>query len=190
MSSTSSTKPRALLDTTVLCGALCTDGVNRQLLRLGWGSLYYQPVLSRVTLFEMYNVAINKGLRGVRYSSDDIEAFMQDVVSPLLENNTAVNSVIGRYHVLSKLYEHRPTGEVLAELSGCTQVDTVEIIRTAGMDQPLSHYDPEDMHVWLSAIQEKCDYMVTSNTRRFPECIGRIQRIHPKEFLFGIIGFE
>lgn len=43
--------PKALLDTTILCGALLTNGVNRQLLRSAQlGS--YQAVISNVCLLE------------------------------------------------------------------------------------------------------------------------------------------
>ncbi|UAL47187.1 hypothetical protein K7887_20430 [Sutcliffiella horikoshii] len=37
--------PKAMLDTTVLCGALLTDGANRSLLRIARLGIY-QPVIS------------------------------------------------------------------------------------------------------------------------------------------------
>lgn len=47
--------PKAMIDTTVLCGALLTDGVNRQLLKVARLGIY-QPVTSNVclNLYEMH----------------------------------------------------------------------------------------------------------------------------------------
>ncbi|UOF89524.1 PIN domain-containing protein [Fodinisporobacter ferrooxydans] len=190
MSSISYKLPKAFLDTTVLCGALRTDGLNRQLLFLARGSMYYQPVISKVCLFEMYNVALTRGLQGVTYSIEDLDDFMEDVVYPLLEEHNVVNSRVGRYSFVSRLHANRPTGEVLVELTGRTHEEAITIIKSQGMNQPLTTYDPDDLHVWLAAIDENCDYIVTSNTHRFPEQIGRIRRIHPREFIYGILTIE
>ncbi|UTR10170.1 PIN domain-containing protein [Evansella sp. LMS18] len=50
------------------------------------------------------------------------------------------------------------------------------------MSIPLKRFDQEDFHVWSTAIQQECNYIITSNTRRFPAAIGRIERIHPTDF--------
>ncbi|GGN61508.1 PIN domain-containing protein [Oceanobacillus indicireducens] len=50
------------------------------------------------------------------------------------------------------------------------------------MSEPLHRFDQDDFHVWITVIQEKCDYIVTTNTRRFPSQIGNIQRNHPGDF--------
>lgn len=189
MSSTSYSKPRALLDTTVICGAMCTNGINMRLLRLAVSDAF-QPVLSKVSLFEVYNVALNRGIRGRVYTVSELERFLSKYVNPLLEDHAPVNTAVGRYHVLTRLHEHRPIGQLLAELSGCSQENAEHIIRTAGMEEPLTQYDPDDMHVWLAAIQQQCDYIVTSNTRRFPSRIGSVRRIHPQEFLEEILSLN
>lgn len=62
-----SSSQRVFLDTTVLCGAIRADGLNRQILRLARASVYFTPVISRVCLFEFYRNATN-GLGGVKYS--------------------------------------------------------------------------------------------------------------------------
>ena len=38
------------------------------------------------------------------------------------------------------------------------------------------------MHVWVTAINEDCKYIVTSNTKRFPQKIGNIDVKKPGEF--------
>lgn len=190
MSLTSSNLPRAFLDTTVLCGALRTDGLNRHLLRLARASVYYKPVISKVCLLEMYNVAINRGLQGVTYTPEELDDFMDHIVYPLLDEQNAVNSRVGRYSFLSRLHANRPIGEVLVELTGRTHEEATKIIETHGMEEPLGKYDPDDMHVWLAAIDERCDYIITSNKNRFPEKIGLIRRIHPREFLYDILKME
>ncbi|CAM3246604.1 hypothetical protein JOC27_002377 [Sporolactobacillus spathodeae] len=50
------------------------------------------------------------------------------------------------------------------------------------LSQPFSDFDQNDFHVWLSAIREECQYILTSNENRFPQKIGIIERIHPKIF--------
>ncbi|WP_156942528.1 hypothetical protein [Alkalihalobacterium bogoriense] len=46
----------------------------------------------------------------------------------------------------------------------------------------LLRFDRDDFRVWLTPIQEECDYILTSNHRRFPSEIGSIKRIHPSDF--------
>ena len=190
MNSISSKFPRALLDTTVLCGALRTNGLNRQLLLWARSSEYYQPIISKVCLFEMYNVALTRGLQKVTYTAEDLDSYMDDVIYPVLEQNQAVNSTLGRFSYLVRLYANRPIGEVLVELTGSTSTEVEQIIKTEGMEEPLHKYDPEDAHIWVTAIQERCDYIVTSNTHRFPERIGNIKRIHPRDFLYHVLKVE
>ena len=50
------------------------------------------------------------------------------------------------------------------------------------MAQPLSNFDQDDVHVWVTAIQENCDIILTSNIKRFPSEIGTIHRIDPRVF--------
>lgn len=56
------------------------------------------------------------------------------------------------------------------------------MIEEQGLQKPLREFDEQDVHVWVTAIQEKSSYIVTNNTRRFPEAIGKIKRIKPGEF--------
>nr|WP_308462044.1 PIN domain-containing protein [Planococcus sp. CP5-4] len=50
------------------------------------------------------------------------------------------------------------------------------------MSEPLSKFDQDDFHVWVTALQENCNFILTSNHRRFPAEIGETKRIHPVRF--------
>lgn len=174
--------PRVFIDTTVLCGAIRVNGLNRKLLELAQASFFYTLVISKVCLLEFYHNALSAGIGGVVYPIEIVDEFMDGFIYPVLENHNAVNTRVGRYSFESVWFYHRPTGEVLSQLTDRTIEETKTIIETAGMDEPLSKYDPNDMHVWLGAIEENCDYIVTSNEHRFPQKIGKIKRIRPTEF--------
>ncbi|MFS8652895.1 MAG: hypothetical protein FWJ66_13460 [Caldibacillus sp.] len=73
-------------------------------------------------------------------------------------------------------------GQALVEISGITTEEAVRIVEDAGLQDPLSKYDEQDVHVWVTAIQQKCEYIVTNNTKRFPDSIGNIKRIKPGTF--------
>lgn len=55
----SSPLPKVFIDTTVLCGALRTDGVNRKILKAARFPNLYVPVVSKVCLFEFVRNAAN-----------------------------------------------------------------------------------------------------------------------------------
>lgn len=61
--------PKVFLDTTVLFGALRTDGINRSLLEIAKGSTFFVPVLSKVCLLEFYRKALD-GLGGRVFSPE------------------------------------------------------------------------------------------------------------------------
>lgn len=76
--------------------------------------------------------------------------------------------------------EHQPIGDVLVKLSGCSHETAEEIASSLEMSEPLRQFDQNDFHVWITAIREECNYILTTNHRRFPSKIGKIQRIHPR----------
>lgn len=171
-----------LLDTTVLCGALLTNGINRKLLKLAGESLVFTPVLSRVCLMEFYKKALFDGLAGNVYEESEVQRFLDFFVYPILENKEAVNSRVGRHHLEIVKREGMPIGQALAEISGLATNEAVRLAEDQGLQQPLRDYDQQDVHVWVTAIQERCTYMVSSNIKRFPERIGKINRIRPGDF--------
>lgn len=179
--------PKVFLDTTVLCGAIRKNGVNRKILRAAQFPYFYRPVISRVCLFEFVRNASNglgKGDYMVKYKIREIEFFLNEFISPITVyySDLPVNSIVGRYSVETIIRENRPIGTVLTELSGCSDEMAEQIASSSEMSEPLYRFDQDDFHVWVTAIQEKCDFIVTANSRRFPSKIGNIERIHPADF--------
>lgn len=179
--------PRVLFDTTVLCGAIRNDGINRKLLALAAQTVDYRVVLSRVCLLEFYYHALFKGIGGVVYPPETVESFLDHFVYPILDNQPAVNSRVGRHALEIVRRLESPIGKALAEISDCDTQTAVALIQDHGLQEPLRHYDENDVHVWATAISEKCKYIVTSNTRRFPPKIGDIEILWPRDFYHMIM---
>ncbi|MFZ3588889.1 PIN domain-containing protein [Bacillus sp. DJP31] len=187
--------PKVFIDTTVLCGALRVDGINRRILRAARFPFLYRPIISRVCLFEFVRNAaqgLGNGNNRVIYNQEEIEMFLHEFLSPILDqySNLPVNSLIGRYSVETIIREHRPIGEVLVDLSGCDHNRANQIVSTLEMSEPLRRFDQDDFHVWITAIQEECEYILTTNKRRFPSAIGNIKRIHPRDFYEQLSNFN
>lgn len=186
--------PKVFIDTTVLCGALRVDGVNRNILKVAHFPNLIRPIVSRVYLFEFVrnaSLGLGKGQSAVMYNRQEIESFIKQFLNPIFEfyMELPVNSLVGRYNVETIMREHRPIGEVLVELSGCNHETAQQITSTQEMSEPLHRFDQDDFHVWITAIQENCDYILTTNHRRFPSKIGKIERIHPGEFYRYLLNY-
>lgn len=67
--------PRVLFDTTVLCGAILSAGINRRLLTLAAQTVDFRVVLSRC-LMEFYHNAVYKGIGDRVYSVEIVDAAM------------------------------------------------------------------------------------------------------------------
>ncbi|MBY0145161.1 PIN domain-containing protein [Neobacillus niacini] len=195
MSSTStSITPKALLDTTVLCGALLTNGVNRQILysaQLG----FYQPVISNVCLLEFIrNAAEGIGNRKKKkvFDWETIDSFLNQFVFPALQDEEVTNSVVSRnsYEVIKMLTKMSSIsiGDALLKISSCTTDQAQVIVHQYDMQLPLELFDIQDFHVWTTAIETRCNYIVTRNTKRFPSRIGSIVRIDPIDFIENLGG--
>jgi len=182
MNNSNPSSPLVFFDTTVLCGAIRSDGINRQLLRLAATPTNYRVVLSRVCLLEFVKKAIHDGIGGVVYPIEMVEEFLDLFVYPILENSPAVNSKVGRYSWEIIRRNGMNIGQALAELSGVSTQEAIRLAEEKGLQDPLRNYDEQDVHVWVTAIQYQCSYIVTSNTKRFPEKIGNIKRVKPGEF--------
>ncbi|WP_204553377.1 PIN domain-containing protein [Bacillus ectoiniformans] len=187
-SSFASKIPKAFIDTTVLCGSLRKpEGVNDHIIMLARANFLFTPVFSKVCLLEFMRTA-QEGLGKITFSHSEIERYLNGMIYPILDNNPAVNSVVGRYNIQTIIKENRAIGDVLVELSGCTEEEADHIVASQEMNEPLYKFDQNDFHVWVTAIQTQCDFIVTSNSKRFPERIGNIQRIHSLDFYNMIIG--
>mgnify|MGYP002347280239 CR=1 FL=1 len=77
---------------------------------------------------------------------------------------------------------------VLELLSGHTIREVDNLATNQELSEPLHKFDQDDFHVWVTAIQTHCNYIVTANTKRFPKRIGLIERIHPKDFYYMLTG--
>lgn len=108
--------PKVFIDTTVLCRALRANGINRSILSAARTPRLFQPVISRVCLFEFVRNAANglgKGEKMVQYNQEEIEAFLQEFLVPIFEyySKLPVNSIVGRYSVETIMRENRPIGK-------------------------------------------------------------------------------
>lgn len=183
------TTPKAMIDTTVLCGALLTDGVNRQILtsaRLG----VYQPIISNVCLLEFVrNASKGFGSKNKKKSFDweTIDSFLDLFVFPALQGQDVTNSVVSRnsYKVIKMLTKSSSIsiGDALLEVATCSDEQAKAIALQNEMQLPLEQFDIYDFHVWSTAIETNSNYIVTKNTRRFPPQIGPIIRIDPIVFM-------
>lgn len=180
-----SKRVKALLDTTVFCGAILTNGPNASILRLARDKSTFIPIISDVCMLEFYRNASN-GISDVAFSDREIQQFVHKVVEPLDEthspNGGIVQSLYGRYPILTILKDGLPLSNALSELPLSTE-QAMQIIQDANLQVPLSQYDSNDFHVWATALQHDCDYIVTSNVNRFPATLGRTTRIKPGQFL-------
>lgn len=179
---------KAMIDTTVLCGAIRSPrGINEKILILARANILFTPVFSRVCLLEFQRNAL-KGLGNVVYSPDEVESYINGMIYPILDENPPVNSAVGRYSIETILRENRPIKEVLELLSGHTLDEVDDIAANQELSEPLHKFDQEDFHVWVTAIQTRCEYIVTANSKRFPKKIGKIERIHPSDFYNMLTG--
>jgi len=125
--------PKVLFDTTVLCGAIRSPGINRQLLILASQTVDYRVVLSRVCLLEFYHNAIVKGIGGTTYPLNYVEEFLDLFVYPVLDNQPSVNSKVGRYAIEIVQRLDSPIGRALAEISECNTQTAIAIAQDNGL---------------------------------------------------------
>jgi PIN domain len=183
------TTPRAMIDTTVLCGALLTDGINRKLLKIARLGVY-QPIISNVCLLEFVRNA-SKGLGSKQkkrvFDWETIDSFLDHFVFPALQGHEVTNSVVSRtsYPVIKMLTKNSSIsiGDALLKVATCSDEQAKVMAKQNEMKLPLEQYDTYDFHVWSTAIETNCNYIVTKNTRRFPPQIGSIVRIDPTDFM-------
>jgi hypothetical protein len=190
MNTTSPRIPRVLIDTTILVAALRVDGHARNLLRLARPRFFFEPVITNVCLWELYRNACGEGIGGYIYSYGEIEDYLSAFVYPLLGEDGAVNGLIGRHDIELAIRANRPLGETLVTITGCSDEQALQIIKGQGMVLPLEQYDAQDFHVWASAVQQRADAILTSNTKRFPSQIGAILRVDPRNFITNYLGFS
>lgn len=179
--------PKAMLDTTVLCGALLTNGVNYKLLKAAALGIY-QPVISNVCLLEFVRNAANgfKVKGKIRlFDWNTIDSFLEGLIFPAIQEGVA-NSTVSRnsYGVIKRLTKNPSisVGQAILEIVDLTNVQARLIVKQREMKLPLERFDTKDFHVWSTALITECQYIVTKNTYRFPTKIGPVKRIDPVDF--------
>ena len=188
-----STSPKALIDTTVLIKSLLGAGINRELLMMARTTVFFEPVISNVCLLEFVRNA-SKGLSTSQkfhrdpYTWEEIQHFLDYFIYPIVGDKGPVNSAFSRENaeVIERFTKVATLREVLDDLTSLTDDETQTLIENQEIDESLEKFDLQDFHVWTTAIETGCQYIITDNRKHFPAQIGSIQRITPKEFK-GII---
>ena len=112
----------------------------------------------------------------------DINEFFE-MVSPVLNEESRVKARIGKDYVVGVAYA-RDAPDKLADLLVHLCPDYEEQIRAHPEVNSLpGQRDDEDLHVMVSAIEERTDCIVTSNIKDFPPRIGGIRVLKPGAFL-------
>lgn len=190
------TSPKALLDTTVIVKSLLTEGINRELLMMARTSIFFEPVISNVCMLEFLRNA-SKGLKTsiklqrTPYTWEEIQSFLNFYIYPILGDQGPVNSAFSRENreVIERFTNVATLRDVLYDLTSLTEDDTRALIESQELDEFLGKFDLQDFHVWATAIETKCDYIITDNINRFPKRIGSIERVTPREFKKTILTF-
>lgn len=112
----------------------------------------------------------------------DIDDFF-DMVSPVLDPGSRAKARIGKDYVVDAAYAEDALdklGDLLANL--CSDYEE-QIEAHPEVNSLRGQRDDEDLHVMVSAIEERVDCIVTSNTKDFPPRIGDIRILKPGVFL-------
>lgn len=134
-------------------------------------------VVSNVVVAELVDNLLEAG-----ETIADINEFFE-MVSPILDEDSHVKARIGKDYVVGAAYAEDALDR-LADLLANLCPDYEEQIRAHPEVNSLrGQRDDEDLHVMVSAIEERVDCIVTSNTNDFPPRIGDIQILKPGTFL-------
>lgn len=173
---------RVLFDTTVLCGAIISSGVNYKLIQLARSAEMFEPVISEVVVCEFIEHC-RKGLKGIVYSESEIDAFIT-AVTPVLDFENIRRIGIGKELWIDMTQSQRPIGEYLYNLfyskTGKRKDDLIKLLDDEG--KRLVDIDHGDIHVMYGAIEHNCDVILTSNTDDFPSRLGKIEIIRPRAY--------
>ncbi|MDI6817631.1 MAG: PIN domain-containing protein [Actinomycetota bacterium] len=178
-----SKRPRILLDTTVLCGALVQpNSINFKLLMLARAASFYEPIISEVVVVEFIKHC-RLGIGGITYSEEEIDRFW-NVVTPLLEPESIERISIGRRYAEYVKFYVKPIEEVVYELTGRNHSELLDAARASGLKY--CDIDSHDLHLLVAAVEHLCDYLCTANVNDRPEGIGAVKVIKPGA-LYGLL---
>ncbi len=170
---------RVLFDTTVLCGAILTPGVNYNLIQLARSAELFEPIISEVVVCEFIEHC-RKGLKKIVYSEEEIDAFFT-AVKPVLDFDNIRRIGIGKELWVDMCQSQRPIGVYLHNLfyikTNKNRVDLLKYLEDEG--KKLADIDHGDIHVMYAAIEHNCNILLTANTDDFPTKLGNIEIIRP-----------
>ncbi|SFQ38215.1 PIN domain-containing protein [Salibacterium halotolerans] len=181
--------PKALLDTTVIIKALLGAGINRDVLKAARTTIFFEPVISNVCLLEFIrNVSqelkTSRKFKREPFTWEEIEQFLEYYIYPIVGSEGPVNSAFSRNNaqVVRRITYNATLRNVLTDLTSFTDREAEKLAAQQELDEPLEHFDLQDFHVWSTAIEAGCAYIVTDNTKQFPKRIGHIERVTPRQF--------
>jgi predicted nucleic acid-binding protein len=166
-------------DATIICGAFVSpDSVNYKLLELADDG-QIEATVTDLTAYEfVYNAYKGKLTRGQPLEPDQLQEFM-DGFPNLFDPATAPRVSIGR-SITDQVWMHkRPVGQVVYEITG-RRVE--ELLKGIEAQQVISvdDFDPNDLHLIVTAIEQEASFICTHNTRDFKQATyGPATRITP-----------
>ena len=173
---------RVLFDTTVLCGALLTRGVNYKLLQLAQIPTLFEPVITEVVVCE-FIANCRKGIRGITYSEKEIDLFFE-AFTPLLDFGNIKRIQVGRQLWIDVTKAKQPIGQFLYHLfqlrTGQRKEELLKAL--ADEDKRLENIDPSDIHVMFGALEHNCNILLTANADDFPKTFGNVEVVRPRAY--------
>ena len=173
---------RVLFDTTVLCGALLTRGINYKLLELAQIPTLFEPVITEVVICE-FIANCRRGMRGTIYSEKEIDQFFEGF-SPLLNFENIERIQVGRQLWVDVTKSNQPIGHFLYHLFQLRTGQTKEelLITLDNEGKKLKDIDPCDIHVMFGALEHDCNILLTANVDDFPKVFGNVEVVRPRAY--------
>ena len=170
---------RVLFDTTVLCGALLTRGINYKLLELAQIPTLFEPVITEVVVCE-FIANCRRGMRGAIYSEEEINLFFEGF-APLLNFENIKRIQVGRQLWIDVTKTKQPIGQFLYDLfqlrTGKRKEELLTTLKNEG--KRLKDIDPCDIHVMFGALEHDCNILLTANVDDFPKVFGDVEVVRP-----------
>ncbi|SDI00034.1 PIN domain-containing protein [Desulfosporosinus hippei] len=173
---------RVLFDTTILCGALLTRGINYKLLELAQVPTLFQPVITEVVVCE-FIANCRRGMRGTIYSEKEIDQFFEGF-SPLLNFENIERIQVGRQLWVDVTKSNQPIGHFLYHLFQLRTGQRKDALLTTldNEGKQLKDIDPFDIHVMFGALEHDCNILLTSNVDDFPKVFGNVEVVRPRAY--------
>lgn len=136
-----------------------------------------EVVVSDIVVAELVDNLLEDG-----ETTSDIDKFF-DMISPVLDPKSRVKARLGKDYAVEAVYAEdalNKLGNLLVSL--CPDYED-QVQAHPEVNSLRGQRDDEDLHVMVSAIDQRVDCLVTSNTNHFPPRIGEIRVVKPGAFL-------